>query len=55
VNVFTHTHTYMYMIFDTFYISRFIVLPSVDHLNVNKLLTTDYSFIHFIFHISLYR
>jgi len=30
----------MYTIFDSFYVSRFLVVPSVDHLNMNKLLTT---------------
>ena len=29
----------MYMTFDSFYISRYLVVPSADYLNMNKLLT----------------
>jgi len=30
-----HIHMNMYMTFDIFYISRSLVVPSVDHLNIN--------------------
>ena len=42
----THTHIKRYMTFDFFYISRSLEVPSVDHLNMNKHLTTDYQFLH---------
>jgi hypothetical protein len=32
----THTHTHMYMTLDLFHNSRSLVVPSVDHLNMNK-------------------
>ena len=37
-----HIYIYMYMTSDFFYISRSLVVCSVDHLNMNKLPTIDY-------------
>lgn len=42
ITVSAHIDIYMYMFFAFFYISRSLVVLSVDHLNMNKLLTTDY-------------
>jgi len=39
ITISVHIHIYMYMTFDTFYISSFLVVPSVDQMNINKLLT----------------
>jgi len=46
-----HIHTYMYKTIDFFHISKFLVVPSVDHLNMNKLLTTDY--LHYLVFLQL--
>jgi hypothetical protein len=39
ISVSARIHMYMYMTFEFFCISRSFVVPSVDHLNMNKLLT----------------
>jgi hypothetical protein len=43
ITVSAHVYMYVYVTFDIFYISRSLVVPSVDHLNMNKLLTNTKS------------